>query len=287
MSANPAAPRALVALLALLLCLAQSGCGRDAVAPGHLRVTLMDIGEADCMLIETADSACLIDAGEINSDRAILKRLRAHRVLSLDLVVLTHPHSDHTGGLLGIARHVPVGQILDSGFPLGSGVQRRLIDWIRRERIPYRRARAGQVVRLGKEVTMEVLWPPDAYLRGTESDANNNSAVLRVTHGRVRLLVTGDIQSDGETQLLASGADLAADVLKVAHQGSADSTSGAFLEKVRPSIALISAGRRNAYGHPAPETLDRLKQAGVDIYRTDISGDLVFESDGAVIRPSR
>ena len=241
----------------------------------------MDIGEADCMLIQTHDANWLVDSGETTSAPAIRRRLRERGVRSLDMAVLTHPHSDHIGGIREIGRGVPVRQILDSGFPLGSGVQRRLTDWIRREGIPYRRARAGQVVQLGSEVTIEVLWPPDQYMRGTESDANNNSVVLRIRHGTVRILIAGDLQSDGEARLLASGADLTAHVLKVAHQGSSDSTSEEFLRRVRPSLALIAAGRHNSYGHPSPETLERLERAGAEVFRTDRDGDLSLESDGA------
>jgi len=276
-------PRALAVrlFLAAMVCAALAGCAPGRIQPGHLRLLLMDIGEADCMLIQTHDANWLIDSGEQSSAPAIRRRLRERGVRSLDLAVLTHPHSDHMGGIREIGRSIPVRQILDSGFPLGSGVQRRLTDWIRRDGIPYRRARAGQIVRLGSEVTIEVLWPPDQYLRGTESDANNNSVVLRIKHGNARILIAGDLQSDGEARLLASGADLTAQVLKVAHQGSSDSTSGEFLQRVRPSLALIATGRRNSYGHPAPETLERLEQAGARVCRTDRDGDLTIESDGS------
>ncbi len=267
--------------LAAMLCVALAGCAPERIQPGHLRLMLMDIGEADCMLIQTHDANWLVDSGETTSAPAIRRMLRERGVRSLDMAVLTHPHSDHIGGIREIGGSVPVRQILDSGFPQGSGVQRRLTDWIRREGIPYRRARAGQIVRVGSEVTIEVLWPPDQYVRDTESDANNNSVVLRIRHGTVRILIAGDLQSDGEARLLASGVNVAADVLKVAHQGSSDSTSEEFLQEVRPSLALIAAGRRNSYGHPSPETLKRLEQAGVRVCRTDRDGDLIAESDGS------
>lgn len=239
------------------------------------------------MLLQTTSTNCLIDAGDVGSAPAILRRLRAAGVRSIDLAVLTHPHTDHIGGLQDIGRRLPVRHILDSGFPLGSGVQRRLLDWVRKERIPYHRAVAGQRVRLEPGLTMDVLWPRAQHLRGTESDANNNSVVLRVSYGKIHILAAGDLQSEAEIRLLESSASIESDVLKVGHQGSADATSDAFLSRVRPRIALIAVGRRNAYGHPSAETLGRLLRRGAEVYRTDRDGDIRLETDGARVWVAR
>lgn len=233
--------------------------------------------------MQTPDAACLIDAGDATSAPEILRTLGRCGVHGLDLVVLSHPHADHTGGLLGLRRSQEVRQVLESGFPDESVLQGRIDRWLETSRIPHRRARAGQRIKVGREVTMDVLWPDAQYVRGTGSDANNNSVVLRVNHGRVHLLLVGDLQAEGETRLLSAGWPVGASFLKVGHQGSRGASSDLFLARVRPRLAAIAAGKHNVYGHPAKETLMRLRRAGVTVYRTDRDGVLTFESDGRSI----
>ena len=136
-------------------------------------------------------------------------------------------------------------------------------------------------------MALSVLWPPLRHLSGTESDANNNSVVLMARHGTVRVLLTGDLQQEGELALMGRSADLRADVLKVGHQGSADAAGAAFLARVRPAWAVVIAGRNNSYGHPSPATVERLQAAGATVLRTDLQGEIEFESDGRTIRPLR
>lgn len=248
-----------------------------------MRLTVMSIGEADSLLIQTPDAAVLVDTGDIHSGSAILRRLRADGVRRLDMVVLSHPHEDHIGGFCDVASAIPVGTVLDSGFPYGSPVQRSTLECIRKQRIRYRRAHVGQRIRVGNALWMEVLWPSARFLRGTESDANNNSVVLMVHFGKTRLLLAGDAETAAEEGILASGADIRADFLKVAHQGSRDSSSLVFLRRVRPRFAAICVGANNSYGHPTREALARLHAVGARIARTDHDGDLIYESDGKTL----
>lgn len=263
------------------------GCASPPVAPGHMRLTVMDIGEADSVLIQTADAAVLVDCGDLHSGPAIIRHLKAGRVRRLDMVVLSHPHEDHIGGFCDVAEQTPVGLVLDSGYPHGSPVQKRTLECIRKEGIRYRRARAGQSIRVGKELRMQVLWPARRFLSGTESDANNNSVVLMVTHGKTRALLTGDAEQAAEERIISSGSDLKADFLKVAHQGSRDASSARFLRRVRPRFAAICVGANNSFGHPTAEALARLRGVGAQIARTDRDGDLVYESDGMTLRRIR
>lgn len=273
----------LLIVIAAALALTTTGCGPPALSPGHLRLVVMNVGEAESILVQTPDAACLIDAGDPSSSPEILRTLGKCGVHGLDLVVLSHPHADHTGGFLGLRRAQKIRQVLESGFSDESVLQRRIGTWLQASRIPHRRARAGQKIRLGREVTMDVLWPPAQYVRGTESDANNNSVVLRVNHGRVHLLLVGDLQAEGEGRLLSAGVPVSAGFLKVGHQGSRGASSDEFLARVRPRLAAIAAGKHNVYGHPAKETLMRLSRVGAAVYRTDRDGVLTFESDGRSI----
>lgn len=272
------------ALLILLCALLAAGCVRQSVPPGQMRVTVMDIGEAECVLIQTSSAACLVDAGGPDDGLPILRALRANGVRALDLVVLSHPHTDHIGGLLRVGRAVPVRRVLDSGCPMGTEIRRRLMRWLAGSHIPVYQARSGQKVSVGPDLRMEILWPPGPPgPQEDEAGVNNNSVVLRVNYGKVYVLLAGDLQAEGEEMLLARRVALRADLLKVSHQGSAGSSSPLFLSRVRPAFAVIQTGRGNPYGHPAPATLERLRRAGARVSRTDRDGDVVYESDGRTI----
>jgi competence protein ComEC len=147
-------------------------------------------------------------------------------------------------------------------------------------------ARRGQSFDLGQAVHVAVLAPELPLITGTSSDINNNSVVLRLTFGHVAMLLTGDAQAEAEARMLADGADLRADVLKVGHHGSAYSSTPAFLEAVHPRVALISCGLHNVFGHPSPRTLAALGAAGAKIYRTDLDGGISVVTDGTTIKTS-
>lgn len=267
---------------ALLVC---AGCSRPEVAEGRLRVVFPDLGQAEAIILQTVDAAVLVDCGETDSGPAILRELRRRGIERLDLVVLTHPHADHTGGFPYLAERMPVGLLMDSGFPSESALQAKVMQTARRQGIPRRRAVAGQTIRVGDSLSLSVLWPERRHLTGTESDVNNNSVVLMVRHGAVHILLTGDLQQEGEFALLRRSPDLRAEVLKVGHQGSADAAGAPFLSKVRPRWAVIVAGRGNSYGHPSARTVERLRSAGATVLCTGLEGEIEFESDGRTIRP--
>jgi len=271
-------------LIALFTC---AGCSRQLIPEGRLRAAFLDLGQAEAIILQTADAALLVDCGETDSGPAILRALRRRGINRLDLVVLTHPHADHIGGFRYLAERLPVRMVLDPGYAAQSAVQSVTLRTIRRLGIDRRRAVAGQTVRVGRHLALSVLWPPLRHLSGTESDANNNSVVLMARHGTVRVLLTGDLQQEGELALMGRSADLRADVLKVGHQGSADAAGAAFLARVRPAWAVVIAGRNNSYGHPSPATVERLQAAGATVLRTDLQGEIEFESDGRTIRPLR
>jgi competence ComEA-like helix-hairpin-helix protein len=149
----------------------------------------------------------------------------------------------------------------------------------------YKTARAGQTFNLDDGIRIQVLHPTDLLLRGTRSDLNSNSVILRLTHGDNCILFTGDAEAPTERVLLQRGVE-PCNVLKVAHHGSEHSTTDAWLRAIQPDIGVISAGNGNRYGHPARETLERLHRAGTDVYRTDLHGTIRLESDGRELRIS-
>ena len=237
------------------------------------------MGQGDSALVRTPSGrTILIDGGgrpeqddtDIIGMKVIEPFLRRQIVNRIDIVVLTHPHDDHIQGLIPVLRDFRVGMVLDPGIPHGSESYRRFLSMIQARHIPYRRAVRGQVISFGDGVEMGVLHPPPELL--ATDDENDNSAVLRFTYGKSAVLFTGDAGEDAESDILASGADLRSDVLKVGHHGSGSSSSLAWLDAVRPRLAVISVGATNPFGHPSPDVLARLSSRKVRVLRTDQCG---------------
>lgn len=244
------------------------------VVGGHLlprgfTVTAIDVGQGDAFLVESPAVRILVDGG---TDEAAADWLRRNGVRRLDLVVATHPHRDHVGGLPAVLER-PGADLLwaapiDGEPPGGPEVHRTAV----RTDTPVRAPVAGQSTALG-DVTIEVLNPPVGRpYRHTDSEPNESSYVLRVTHGRARVLLTGDVEATAQATLLeAAGDRLDADVFTVPHHGSATSRP-AFLEAVGGHTALIGVGRDNDHGHPAPRVVTLLDELGVRVVRTDRDG---------------
>lgn len=248
-----------------------------------VRVDFIDVGQGDSILIRTPDgAAALIDAGEEQYGQYVVDHLRRSRIERLDWLVMSHPHSDHIGGVPAVLEAVPIENVLDSGYAHGTVTQENVLRLIEAKNISYRRAKIGLDLLLGKHVRLEVLAPPEHLLQGTDSDANNNSVVIRLVYGRVRMLFTGDLQQEGEGKLIASRRDLTSQVLKVGHHGSNDSTSLELLRMVGPEYVVISVGSGNEYGHPHRQTLRRLSKSRTDaeMFRTDKHGTVTFLTDG-------
>ena len=250
-----------------------------------LYVSFIDVGEGDSALIQTPDGcAALVDAGTSRAGPATVEFLRQRGVSRLDLLILTHPHSDHIGGAQAVLEAVDVEHVLDSGCNEGSPLYERTLRLIADKRIPYKVARAGQVFRLGAHATIQVLLPDGNPLTMDASAANNRCIAARVSFGRVNLLLLSDIESEAEGHLIAGARKLKCDVLKVAHHGAYRSTSNELLRVAQPRYAVISVGAGNEYGHPNRETLRRLAAAGVVVERTDKLGTVSVATDGRSIR---
>jgi beta-lactamase superfamily II metal-dependent hydrolase len=249
-----------------------------AAAAGTLTVTILDVGQGDAVLVQApGGKTALIDAGDGTPD--VVAMLRARGVDHLDLVVASHPHADHIGGMKAVIEAFPPRLYVDSGQSHTTAAYDGLMAIVEARDLPYQVAHTGSSIALGPEVTLDVLLPGDTLLRDTRSDLNSNSVVLRLRHGADCFLFTGDAEEPTESRLLDQGLEPCG-VLKVAHHGSAYATSERFLSAVRPKLALVSAGAANRYGHPAPEALSRLQAAGATAYRTDRSGSIVVTSTG-------
>ena len=248
---------------------------------GTLQLHVLDVGQGDALLVEAPDGEhLLVDAGTRKAE--IVPVLRALGVEELDLVVATHPHADHIGGMEPVVRAFPVRLFLDNGMEHTTRTYEELVDALDARAIPHRTAQQGEAF-VYDDLTVTVLWPGTSPLQQTRSDLNSNSVVLRLDHGDSCMLLTGDAEEPTERALVSAGLE-SCEVLKVAHHGSNHSSSAAFLRAVDPEIALISCGQGNRYKHPGDDTTQRLAAAGALIYRTDTWGVLTLESDGETIR---
>jgi len=203
--------------------------------------------------------------------------LKALGVSRIDLLVATHPHSDHIGGMQKVLAAFPVGQVLDSGLPHTSSTYEHFLETIDQKNIPYRVAEQGQTIDIDPALMIFVLSPQKERI---SDDPNTNSVVLRISYGTVAFLLAGDIGGESENALVRSGYPLDSRILKVGHHGSYSSTSSSFLGRVRPETAIIMVGRDNPFGHPHKQTLDLLKKFGVTVHRTDLESTIVIRSDG-------
>ncbi len=245
-----------------------------------LRVRFIDVGQGDGILILSPDhKAVLVDAGPPEASTAVLAALRAEHVSHLDLVIATHAHLDHIGGMVKVLKQVPTRFYMDPGFPYGSSAYKRLLKYLEAHHVPVRTARRGRTINLGGGAVLHLLAPQMPFFHDTRSDPNANSVVGRLTYGKVSILLTGDAEAPTEARLVKGGG-LKSTVLKVCHHGSRYSSTPAFLAAVKPKIAVISVGVHNRYGHPSKQTIRRLEAVGAKVYRTDLDGTVVFSTDG-------
>ena len=245
---------------------------------GDLRAFFLDVGQGDSSVILFKDKVILIDAGEYEQGDLVVSDLRKLGVTRIDLLVATHPHSDHIGGMQKVLAAFPVKKVIDSGIPTSSVLYKRFLETVDEENIPYNVAEQGQAIDLDPALRILVLSPPKKLIA---DDINANSIVLQISYGTVNLLYAGDATIGAEEVLLRSGDPSDADVLKVSHHGSSDATSAAFLRRVDPEVAVISLAKNNDYGHPHRETLAGLDAFGALVLRTDRDGTVLVESDGS------
>lgn len=289
-------PRRLLAVvLTAALLLGAVGC---AVQPTTypMRLWVINVGQGDALLLRTPGPSpqwWLVDGGPApalndpsvaastrvdEGEAAVLPLLRRLGVKRLDVVVVTHAHQDHAGGLAAVARRMPIGEVWDTGFDHESSGYTQFMTEVAARDIPVRHPYQDDARTLTDGARMRVLWPVPG-LAG--DDPNQHSIVLQVAYGHSHWLLTGCIGRAVEEQLMQHyGSSLQSDFLKVGHHGSQTSTSAAWLQETRPTLAAISAGAGNTFGHPDLRVLQRLRAAQASILRTDTGGTLELASNG-------
>ncbi|MFQ6133165.1 MAG: DNA internalization-related competence protein ComEC/Rec2 [Armatimonadota bacterium] len=253
----------------------------------ELTITMLDVGDGECLVVRSpTGKTMLVDGGRATNGgegvgrEVILPYLVLRGIRRVDWLVVTHPHDDHVNGLTAVVREMPVGMVLDSGIAGDSWAAQELWRAVEAAGVPRKPARRGERVDLGGGAVAVVLSPREPVPQGTEADVNNGSVVLKLVYGRFSALLTGDLEEEGESALLRSGANVRATLLKVAHHGSETSSTPAFLRAAAPELAFISAGHSRRLDNPSPEVLERLEEVGAEVRRTDTEGAVSLKTDG-------
>ena len=261
-------------ILSLLLC----GCAKQqkpaVPASDTLTVHFIDVGQADCALLECDGKFMLIDGGNVDDSSLVVSYLQKVGVEELEAVVCSHAHEDHVGGLPGVLAVFPTKAVYAPTRTYSSKCFDDFLYYTDQQGLSVTIPKVSDTISLG-DSTATVLGPVKSY-----ADPNNTSIVLMVQFGENKFLFTGDMEVEAENDMLDAGAKVKADVLKVGHHGSNTSTGYRFLYEVDPTYAIISVGAGNTYGHPHDEPMSRLRDADAMIFRTDELGSIVAVSDG-------
>jgi len=278
--------------IVILLCLfvfAFSTYSTAQEKDGLLKVYFFDVGQGDAIFIEAPNgNQVLIDGGPDNTVLQKLGETMPFYDKDIDVVVLTHSDADHVTGLIGVLKRYDVKNVVYSNIVRKSSLYNAWQKAVAEEDANIidpvgglpRAGRGGKVIDLGSGITLSMAHPGEPLGGKVLEKTNNDSVVLMLKYGETEVLLTGDIEAKAERQIILSGADLDADILKVAHHGSKTSTIEEFLYEVSPQVAVIQVGAKNRYGHPTKEVLKRLEDYGITYYRNDIDGDIKVISDG-------
>lgn len=249
----------------------------------NLKVYFLDVGQGDAIFIESpSHGRVLIDGGKNRKVVSELGKILPFADRRIDVVIATHPDSDHIGGLPEVVRRYKVGLVIEPGVESDNEIDNELRRRVRERGVETILARRGQVFNFGDGVTLTVLFPDRAV---SSWETNDASIVARLDYGESSFLFTGDASLKTEITMMNLGSDLLdVDVLKAGHHGSRTSTSLPFAEVVTPEISVISAGKDNTYGHPHKEVISILESVGSEIRSTALSGTLKFETDGDIYR---
>jgi len=234
----------------------------------------IDVGQALSVLVECDGQYMLYDGGNVDDGSLVVSYLQSQGVEQLEYVFCSHAHEDHVGGLAAALAYFPAYHVYSPVTEASTKCFKDFVKYTQQQGLQVEVPAVGTTWPLGG-ATVTMVGPVAQY-----SDTNDTSIVLRIEYGSTSFLLTGDMEKTAETDLVNSGVNLRADVLQVGHHGSSTSTGYLFLNAVLPEMGVISCGTGNKYGHPHEETLSILRDAGVDVYRTDLQGTITIGSDG-------
>ncbi|MBU1672065.1 MAG: ComEC/Rec2 family competence protein [Actinobacteria bacterium] len=276
------APCSLICSSAVVMLLAVPLFTGSTTATG---VTFLDVGQGDACLLRGAGGATVLIDGGPDGD-LLLRKLRERAVSRVDLVVLSHPHADHVAGLVTLMDRMPVGRLLEGGMTgVQSSLYDRLLESAGRRRVRRTVAREGQVVVVSRDLSLRVMRGPRDLPEQPE-DPNEGSVVVMAEVEGLEVLLCGDLEVEGQQELVEAHPRLDCDVLKVSHQGAANAACDELLAATSPEVAAISVGRDNKYGHPSDKCLGLLRKWRAAVFRTDRDGDIVVGLDGGRIAVS-
>ena len=270
--------------LVILLCLLVFSFSTHTIASqkdGLLKIYFFDIGQGDAIFIESpSGQQVLIDGGPDNTVLQKLGEVMPFYDKDIDLVILTHPHTDHMVGLINVFERYEVKNIVEAKESYNSGEFKAWEEAVRNENANNLEAIAGKEIDLGGGAIITILHPFRSVAGTSPSNPHDDVVVAMLRYGEFEAILTGDMEAKVERRLILEGYDLDSDVLKAGHHGSKTSSSEEFLTAVSPEVAVIQVGAKNRYGHPSPEILERLDNYGIKVYRNDLGGDIKLVSDG-------
>ncbi|MCK4744566.1 MBL fold metallo-hydrolase [Candidatus Parcubacteria bacterium] len=246
-----------------------------------LRVSFFNVGQGDSIFIQTADKKdILIDGGP---DKTVIKKLGKAMPFwdrTIDLIIITHPHSDHISGLIEVIKRYKIKEIFYTGVSYNSETYAELLRQIEHNKIELIEINKQQELTLSENLKLKILFPNENLREKNIENLNNTSMVVKLIYNENSFLFAADAEYEVEQILLEDEIGLSADILKVGHQGASDSSSLEFLQKVAPQIAIISVGANNKFGHPSLRVIRRLEKLGAKVFRSDQNGDIKIIANG-------
>ncbi len=244
---------------------------------GLLKVHFIDVGQGDSIFIESPGGrTMLIDAGVPEMGKKVVDYIKSLGVTKIDILVGTHPHEDHIGGMDRVIESFEIGKFYMPKVTTNTRTFEYVLNAAKNKGLKIDVAKAGVTLDLGHSVSAEMIAPNSSKY----DDLNEYSAVIKLAYKSTSFLFTGDAGAESEKEMIERGYDLKSDVLKVGHHGSSTSTTASFLDDVSPKYAVISCGKGNDYGHPHSSTLKKLRNRNIPVYRTDECGTIIASSDG-------
>lgn len=255
---------------------------QDSKVPkdSQLMISYMDVGQGDAAYIKVNGNDILIDAGPRSNSKELLEQLKAKNIDDFELVIATHPHEDHIGGMVDVFREYEVKAFYSPKITHTTKTYENLVKAVKDEGLKTKELKSGMVIDLGEGAKFEVFTPQ----KSEYEELNDYSPIMKLSFGDTSYLFTGDAEKLAEEEALSKyKTSLDSDVIKFGHHGSSSSSSNAFIEAVSPKYGIISCAKDNKYGHPHRETLDIIKKYNIKTFRTDTDGEIILTSDGKSI----